>query len=53
MENNESYSETTDQPALTALFDLEQARQVDSFDKCYREIVRLLDELQTTNNRGS
>ena len=46
MENNESYSETTDQPALAALFDIEQARQADSFDKCYREIVRLLGELQ-------
>ncbi|MYA71336.1 DUF4276 family protein, partial [Candidatus Poribacteria bacterium] len=38
MENNESYSETTDQPALAALFDIEQARQADSFDKCYRDI---------------
>ena len=25
---------------------LEQARQADSFDKCYRDIVRLLEELQ-------
>ncbi len=32
MENNETYSETRDQPALTAQFDLEQARQADSFD---------------------
>ena len=46
MENNESYSETADQPALAALFDMEQARQAVSFDKCYRDIVRLLDELQ-------
>ena len=46
MENNESYNETTDQPALTALFDIEQARQADSFDKCYRDIVRLLGELR-------
>ena len=46
MENNESYSETTDQPALAALFDLEQARGADSFDKCYRDIVRLLGELR-------
>ena len=45
MENNESYSEVTDQPALAALFDIEQARQADSFDKCYRDIVRLLSEL--------
>ncbi len=45
-ENNETYSETRDQPALAVLFDFEQARQADSFDKCYREIVRLLEELQ-------
>ena len=46
MEGSRSYSETHDQPALAALFDLEQARQADSFDKCYRDIVRLLDELR-------
>ena len=46
MENNESYSETTDQPALAALFDIDQARKADSFDKCYRDIVRILKELQ-------
>ena len=36
------YSESSDQPAFTALFDLDAARRSDSFDKCYREIVRLL-----------
>ena len=46
MEGNRIYRETTDQPALAALFDIEQARQADSFDKCYRDIVRLLNELQ-------
>ena len=46
MEGSRTYSETDDQPALTALFDMEQARQADSFDKCYRDIVRLLSELQ-------
>ncbi|MYB96392.1 DUF4276 family protein [Candidatus Poribacteria bacterium] len=46
MESNRTYSETSDQPALTALFDFEQALQTDSFDKCYREIVRLLGELR-------
>ena len=46
MEGSRTYSETHDQPALTALFDIEQARQADSFDKCYRDIVRLLDELR-------
>ncbi len=29
-----------------SLFDIEHARQADSFDKCYRDIVRLLEELQ-------
>ena len=42
MEMGESYSETTDQPALTALFDMRSARATDSFDKCYREVVALL-----------
>ena len=46
MEDSRTYRETQDQPALAALFDLEQARQADSFDKCYRDIIRLLDELR-------
>ncbi len=49
MEGTRKYSERFDQPALTALFDIEQARQADSFDKCYRDIVRLLGELQKVN----
>jgi hypothetical protein len=39
------YSETTDQAALTAVFDMHAARRVDSFDKCYREIFKMLSEL--------
>lgn len=48
MEGNASYSETTDQPAMTALFDMRMARACDSFDKCYREVTALLapDPLQ-------
>lgn len=46
MQGDRTYRPKRDQPAFTALFDLEQARQADSFDKCYREIVRLLDELR-------
>ena len=46
MEGSRKYRETQDQPALTVRFDLEQARQADSFDKCYRDIVRLLGELR-------
>jgi hypothetical protein len=38
-----SYRETIDQLALTRAFDLDQARAVSgSFDKCYREVSRLL-----------
>jgi len=51
MENAKTYRETRDQPALAALFDLEQARQADSFDKCYREIMRLLEELQKASDQ--
>lgn len=50
MENSRTYRETRDQAALTALFDIDKARQVGSFDKCYRDIVRLLEELQKTSD---
>ncbi len=40
-----SYAETTDQPALTADFDMRAARRADSFDKCYREIRSMLEQL--------
>lgn len=40
------YSETTDQPALTEVFDMNMAKRADSFDKCYREIIRLLQLLK-------
>ncbi len=46
MEGAGTYSPTVDQPALTARFDFNQARRADSFDKCYRDIVRLLGELR-------
>jgi hypothetical protein len=36
------YSPTVDQPALTAMFDLEQARAAASFDKLVRELTKLL-----------
>lgn len=36
------YSETLDQPALTGVFDINAARRAGSFDKCYREVSRLL-----------
>lgn len=41
-----TYSETTDQPALTECFDMKMARAAsDSFDKCYRDLSRLLGGL--------
>ena len=40
------YAETTDQPALTQLFDMNAARAADSFDKCYREIRNMLEILR-------
>ena len=46
MESGKTYRSKRDQPALAALFDIEQARQANSFDKCYRDIVRLLNELR-------
>lgn len=42
-----SYAATTDQPAFTALFDMQVARQrADSFDKCYRDVTRMLNLLR-------
>jgi Domain of unknown function (DUF4276) len=37
-----SYRETLDQPALTARFDLGEARTAPSFDKLWREVASLL-----------
>lgn len=39
------YVETLDQPALAAVFDLTAARRADSFDKCWREMNRLITEI--------
>lgn len=41
MEGTRSYSETTDQPALSALFDFEQAMRCKSFAKFRREIGKI------------
>ncbi|MBK8869633.1 MAG: DUF4276 family protein [Elusimicrobia bacterium] len=46
MPHGRSYSETADQPALTCLFDMQAARRADSFDKCYREIRKMLERLR-------
>lgn len=39
-----SYKEPVDQPGLTADLDIEVARRNESFDKLYREVVRLLND---------
>jgi hypothetical protein len=52
MPGKRSYSETLDQAALTARFDLTTARRADSFDKCYRQIVRVLQALRGTGSGG-
>jgi hypothetical protein len=49
MPRDQGYAESSDQPALTALFDMNAARRADSFDKCHREVVRLLTILRQTN----
>jgi hypothetical protein len=47
MTQGNTYSETLDQPALTALFDPNQAAaRSDSFEKCLREISALLLQLR-------
>jgi len=47
------YSETADQPALAAVFDMRAARRAPSFDKCYREIEGLLKSLRMTTKADS
>ncbi|MGI8553598.1 MAG: DUF4276 family protein [Dehalococcoidia bacterium] len=49
MQRGQRYNETLDQAALAARFDIETARRADSFDKCYREIARILAELRNIN----
>src|SRR5262249_39442972 len=49
MEAKQTYSPTVDQAKLTAVFDMELARsRAASFDKCWREIERLLTEAAPT-----
>ena len=45
-----TYRPTVDQPGLTDRFDFDQARHADSFDKCYRDIARLLNELRKASD---
>ena len=41
------YSETADQPALTAAFDIQLARRAPSFDKLYRDFESICREAST------
>ena len=41
-----AYSANVDQASLTSLFDFDLARRAPSFDKCYREVIRLLETLR-------
>ena len=50
MLSGRSYAETTDQPALAAIFDMEMARRADSIDKCYREIRSMLEKLRESES---
>jgi hypothetical protein len=50
MRGSSGYSETDDQPALTAVFDMSMARRADSFDKCYREVRRMLEGLKRSTS---
>ncbi len=45
MEAGNRYSETVDQPALTAIFDLQSARQSPSFDRFYRRFGGFCDQI--------
>ena len=46
-----AYSANVDQASLASVFDLELARLAPSFDKCYREVVRLLETLRARIER--
>jgi hypothetical protein len=43
------YSPTLDQPALAATFDLAMARRALSFDKCYRDLERIIRHLAASD----
>ncbi|HAB18871.1 MAG TPA: hypothetical protein DCE44_20820 [Verrucomicrobiales bacterium] len=50
MPRGSAYNEVEDQPALTALFDLEAARHAcRSFDKCHRDLMALIQRVATVS----
>jgi len=52
MPQGRSYAETMEQPAFTAIFNMDLARRADSFDKCYREIEGMLKQLHHSTSRS-
>lgn len=48
MPEGRTYSATEDQAAFTAIFSLEAARLAGSFDKCFREILHMLERLRSS-----
>jgi len=53
MKAGRTYSPTIDQAGLTGSMDLSEARRTDSFDKCYREIVRLIAAAQARDGEAT
>ncbi len=49
MTGTHAYAETLDQAPLTERFDIHGARRTNSFDKCFRELERLLTGLRTAS----
>lgn len=45
MPEHSPYRETLDQPALTAVFDLQSAKSAPSFDKLYRDVSSMFTDL--------
>ena len=45
------YSETADQAALTAVFDIKLAQKAPSFDKLYRDFKRVCIEAQAAQEQ--
>lgn len=50
---DENYSEVLHQPAFVDLMDLEQARKAPSFDKFFRDVVRLIEMVAVELPEGS
>ena len=42
-----AYSSNVDQASLTQVFSFDLARRAPSFDKCYREVIRLLETVRS------